>query len=174
MHAFAALDSPRSGAHAMPRLGWIALGGVVFAMADLAVAAIFWGLRSGVPAIRIPQSIASWVLGGDAAHVGGFATAFAGALLYAVVMSVIVGAFVRWHARSARVRASGFVGGALFGVAMYALLFHVFVPVFTAASATGALPLSWLLACAATFAGIGIGCVGIARVVSGTRTRVEH
>ena len=166
MHAFTALDSPRSAARAMPRVGWIALGGVVFALADLAVAAMFWGLRSGVPAIRVPQAIASWVLGREVAQAGGATTAFAGIALYCAVMAAIVAGFVRLHAGSARVRASGFVGGALYGVAMYVVLFEVFVPVFTAASNGGVSPVSWLLACAATFAGIGIGCVGIARVVS--------
>ncbi|BCT91516.1 hypothetical protein LYSHEL_05400 [Lysobacter helvus] len=166
MHAFTALDSPRSGLRALPRLGWIALGGVVFAAADLAVAALFWGLRNGIPAIRIPQAIASWVLGSNAAHAGGMATAIAGFALYCAVMGVIVDGFVRLHARSARVRASGFIGGALYGMAAYVLLFHVCVPLFTAVRETGATPLSWLLACAATFAGIGIGCVGIARVTA--------
>ena len=166
MHAFTALDSPRSGVRALPRLGWIALGGVVFALADLAVAAVFWGLRSGVPAIRIPQAIASWVLGSGPAHAGGIATAVAGFALYCAVMGVIVDGFVRLHARSAHVRASGLVGGALSGMAAYALLFHVIVPNFTAVHDNGVTPMSWLLACAATFAGIGIGCAGIARVAA--------
>ena len=167
MHAFAVLDSPRARMRALPRLAWIAVGGVVFAMADLVVAAVFWGVRSGVPPIRIPQAIASWVLGGDAAHAGGMATAIAGAALYGFVMGTIVAVFVRWHARSARVRAAGFAGGALYGIAMYGLVFHGLVPLLSAASATGVAPPSWEFACVVTFACIGTGIAGLARFLAG-------
>ena len=66
MHARPALthvELPSPAARAWPRWAWIAGGGTALALADLVFAAAYWFLHSGTSPMRIPQSIAAWVLG---------------------------------------------------------------------------------------------------------------
>jgi hypothetical protein len=147
----------------LPPLAWIVVGGSLLALADLAFAAVFWSLHSGTPPIRIPQSIAAWVMGAPAAHAGGTATALAGMALYACVVCAMVAGYVQLARRSAVVRAWGFAGGVIYGCAMYALLFHIVLPAWSAAPPAIGQPWTWVLACLAAYSGIGAGCVAIAR-----------
>jgi hypothetical protein len=161
MHAIPALCT--SSVRPLPAWAWTAAGGSLLALADLAFAAMFWSLRSGTPPIRIPQSIAAWVLGAPAAHAGGSATALAGMLLYACVVCAMAAGYARLWQRFAAVRAWGFAGGMVYGCAIYALLFHAVLPAWSAAPPAAGQPWAWVVACLAAYSGIGAGCVAIAR-----------
>ena len=160
MHAVPALSRPRS--QAWPAWAWIVFGGLSLGLGDLAFAALYWFLHNGLPPIRVPQAIAGWVLGSDVARAGGFATAFAGVALYCYLVGAMVAGYVRLHARSVRVRSAGLAGGVVYGLAMYALLFKVVLPLFAANASGAAMPWHWTLACLAAYAGIGAGCAAIA------------
>ena len=149
---------------AWPAWASMALGGSAFALADLAFASLYWFLYAGVPPVRIGQGIASWVVGSHAAHAGGVDAAIAGALLYCATVAAMVAGYMRLTTRWPQLHRHAWIAGSAYGMAMYGLLFEVIVPYFSAATArTSSAPLSWTIACLATFAGIGIGCAVIAR-----------
>lgn len=134
----------------MPLWCWLAACGVLLGGLDLAFAAGFWWLRSGVDPIRIPQSIAAWMLGRDAALSGGPATALLGLALYAHLTTAVVAAYYRLAERHVRLRERPVRMGALFGVTVYVVLFEVIVPLASAA-ASRSHPIEWTLACIAAY-----------------------
>jgi hypothetical protein len=165
MHARPAhphVDFPAT-ARAWPAWALIGLGGIALAMADLTFAAGYWFLHSGMAPMRIPQSIAGWIIGTHEARAGGMATAVAGTLLYCATIVALVAAYVgiarRWPRVHAHVGSIGFA----YGVACYALILRILVPSFSAATVPQELPLSWTIACVAAWGGIGFGCAWIAR-----------
>jgi uncharacterized membrane protein len=152
-----------SAARAWPTWAWVAAGGIGLGLADLAFAALYWFLHSGTPPIRIPQAIAGWVLGAHDARAGGIATALAGAALYCAIVAAMVAGYMRLASRWQALHANVAIAGGLYGLAMYALLFRVVLPLLAVPSPSKAMPPSWTLACLAAYAGIGIGCAWIAR-----------
>jgi len=154
----------RSGSRPLPAWAWVACGGVAIGLSDLAFAALYWFLHSGLAPIRVPQSIAGSVLGTAAARAGGIATALAGAALYCVVAAAMVAGYLRLSAWRPAVHARVAFSGAMYGLAMYVLLFRIALPLAVPdRSPASAMPLSWTAACLAAYAGIGIGCALLAR-----------
>lgn len=147
----------------LPLWSWLLLGGVTVGSLDLAFATGFWALRDGVAAVRIPQSIAAWVLGRDHAFAGGWTTALLGAALYFYLTTAMV---VGYHLLARRYPAllrRPLLAGGLYGAAMYALLFELAVPLWSATGA-GTSPLDWTLACLLAYVVlIGIPCALLAR-----------
>lgn len=162
MHALARIHS-ESAARPFPAWAWVACGGVALGLADLAFAALYWFLHSGVAPVRIPQSIAGWVLGPAVARAGGVATALAGAALYCTVVAAMVAGYLKLSAWRPAMHAQGAFFGAMYGLAMYVLLFRLVLPLAAPAQAPASMPPSWTLACLAAYAGIGIGCALLAR-----------
>ena len=60
---------PLANARSLP--AWTALGGLVAGALDIAYAITYWGLTRQVPAQRILHSVASGLVGRDAALAGG-------------------------------------------------------------------------------------------------------
>ncbi|MBF6025804.1 hypothetical protein [Lysobacter niastensis] len=135
----------------LPLWAWLLFGGVLVGTLDLAFAAGFWWLRSGVAPIRIPQSIASWVLGREAALSGGIATAMLGMALYYYLTTAMVTGYHRLAQRHPLLLQRPLTMGALYGIALYALLFKVAVPLWSAAAPRPE-PLEWTLACIVAYA----------------------
>src|SRR5688500_15076268 len=178
MHALARIHSepcmPQAGARPsaarppnarpLPAWAWVACGGVALGLADLAFAALYWFLHSGVAPIRIAQSISGWVLGPAAARAGGIPSALAGAALYCAVVAAMVAGYLKLSAWRPAVHARVAFSGAMYGLAMYVLLFRLVLPLAAPANApTSAMPPPWTIACLAAYAGIGIGCALLAR-----------
>lgn len=152
------------GARPLPGWAWVALGGVVLGLSDLAFAALYWFLHDDLAPIRVPQSIAGWVLGTVAARSGGIATALAGATLYCAVVAAMVAGYLKLSAWRPSVHARVVFSGGMYGLAMYVLLFRIVLPlVVPAYPPAPKMPLSWTAACLAAYAGIGIGCALLAR-----------
>ena len=106
--------------------GWIVLAGVVAATCDITYALVFSGWK-GVPAQRLLQSVASGLLGQDAFR-GGLSTAALGlALHYAIVMVATV---LFWAAgrRWPWLREEPVTTGLLYGLAIYAFMNFVVLP----------------------------------------------
>ena len=78
----------------------IVIAGLVAGALDISYAFIIWGLR-GVTPIRIGQSIASGLLGREAAVAGGTATGLFGLLLH-FTMATIIAAIFYFAARNIR------------------------------------------------------------------------
>ena len=162
MHALARIHSEPGTRH-LPAWAWVACGGVALGLADLAFAAVYWFLHSGVAPIRIPQSIAGWVLGPAVARAGGIATALAGTALYCAVVAAMVAGYLKLSAWRPAMHARVVFSGAMYGLAMYLLLFRLVLPLAAAHAPASAMPPSWTIACLAAYAGIGIGCALLAR-----------
>lgn len=109
----------------------LVIGTLTVGSLDLADASIFFGLR-GVEPVRIPQSIASGLLGRDA-YAGGAATAALGALLHFAIIAVIVMVYVAASRRAPSLVRRPWLYGSLYGLAEYAVMNQVVVPLSAAA-----------------------------------------
>lgn len=101
-------------------------------------AVIFFGLR-GVRPIRIFQAIASGVLA-KPAFAGGLGTALLGAALHLLIATVIVGTYVAISRRLRTLAERPFLWGPLYGLACYAVMNLVVVPLSLAANPPKPLP----------------------------------
>jgi len=103
-------------------------GGLTVATLDILDAFIFFGLRSGSTPQRILQSIASGLIGRQAATQGGLETAVLGAVLHYFIASMIVLVYYlasrRWRILSAK----PIVCGIFYGLVVYAVMNYVVVP----------------------------------------------
>ena len=105
----------------------IVIAGLVAGALDISYAFIIWGLR-GVTPIRIGQSIASGLLGREAAVGGGTATGLFGLLLH-FTMATIIAAIYYFAASNIRLlvdRAVPF--GILYGLVAYGVMNYVVMP----------------------------------------------
>ena len=145
---------------------WL-VGGFAAAVADLALAAAYWS-QHGSTTQRVLQSIAAWVVG-PAAYRGGWESAAFGVLLYIGTLCAVM-ALYRFLSRHYRVLVRRPVTcGALYGVLAYGLIFHLFVPHFSAA-VTRTLPWQWEAICVAVYIGmVGIPCALLARIRMATK-----
>lgn len=139
---------------------WL-LTGIAAATLDLAIASLYWMLY-GVSPLRVLQSIASWVLGAPA-FAGGNATALGGALLYTGLVCAQAALYLWISRRFPVLWRKPLLCGASYGAMMYAAVFELLVPHFTAAPA-GSAPWHWALVCLLAYIGvIGIPCGLMAR-----------
>jgi hypothetical protein len=124
MPAIAAAPSlPRRHGLAVP---WLLVGGYTAAVLDLSVAVAYWAPH-GVAPSRIPQSIAAWVLG-PAAFSGGTLTAVFGALLYGQLLWGVASLYHAIARRHPLLLKRPLACGALYGIAAYASIFQLLVP----------------------------------------------
>ena len=150
----------------------VSLVGVLGGCADLGFAAAYW-LPQGVAPIRIPQSIAAWVLGKEVAIAGGPATALMGIALYCYLTTLMVTLYVLMAPRHAVLLCRPLLAGALYGVAMYTLLFKAIVPLWTGIPSPPE-TLEWTLACVAAFVFfIGIPSALCARMEAETTNSIR-
>jgi len=117
---------PGSG-RATHRLAPVLLGGVVAGTLDITYACIFWGLKRGVPATRIFQSVAAGLLG-SASFRGGAATALLGLLLHFLIATAMSLAYFLVARRWALLWERPFLCGAGYGLLLYAVMNYVVVP----------------------------------------------
>ena len=114
---------------AAPRgsLGPVFAGGLVAGALDITYACLFWGVKAGLPARRIFQSVAAGLLG-EASFEGGWATALLGLGLH---FFIAISMALTYYLVARRVpllvrRAIPF--GAAYGLLLYAIMNHVVVP----------------------------------------------
>ena len=105
----------------------IVIAGLVAGALDISYAFIIWGLR-GVTPIRIGQSIASGLLGREAAVGGGTATGLFGLVLH-FTMATIIAAIYYGAARNIRSLVDRAVPcGIAYGLAAYGVMNYVVLP----------------------------------------------
>jgi hypothetical protein len=93
---------------------------------DIVYAIVFYGLR-GVAATRILQSVASGLLGAPA-YRGGVPTALLGLALHFAIMFVVAALFVAASVRLAPLRRHAVAAGAAYGLAVYAVMNYIVLP----------------------------------------------
>ena len=106
----------------------ILLAGVIAATCDMIFACTFNGIRSGVSPERVMQFIASGWVGYDAARAGGLATAALGFVSHYGILIVAAALYFVPLARSQWMRSNPVLGGALYGVCIYAFMHLVVLP----------------------------------------------
>jgi hypothetical protein len=153
-------DWPRNVVATRP-LPWLLLAAVAAAVLDLGFAVLFWAAE-GVAPIRIPQSIAGWLLG-RAAYQGGIATAVLGTLVYTALMWALALLYRGLSRAFPRLLRQPVRFGLAYGALMYGLVFHIAVPLFTAAGPSSQRP-DWIVACAVAYMVlVGLPCAWAAR-----------
>lgn len=116
----------------------ILYGALVVGALDLLDAVVFFGLR-GVAPVRIFQSIASGLLG-RAAFQGGVATALLGIALHFFIAAGVVVTFYVASLRLPALVRHPVVAGLLYGLAVYAVMNYVVLPLSAAGRGPFALP----------------------------------
>lgn len=139
---------------------WLLIGGYTTATLDLLAAVAYWAPQ-GVTPSRIPQSIASWLLGPEA-YTGGVFTAVLGALLYGQLLWGVVMLYHAIARRHALLLRRPRLCGALYGAAAYVAIFQVLAPL-----CFGARPVPdpvWTATCLLVYATlVGIPCAFFSR-----------
>jgi len=115
-----------SDQHLRPVLKAILAGGIVAAILDILDPIIFFGLR-GVPPIKIPQSIASGVLG-RAAYSGGLRTALLGLALHLFIALVWATFFVLASRLLPFLRRYAVLSGLIYGAFIYVVMYSLVLP----------------------------------------------
>lgn len=140
---------------------WLLLAAVAATVLDLGFAVVFWAVE-GVPATRVLQSVATWLLGRDA-YAGGIATAALGGVLYLALMWALAALYGGLSRTFPRLLRQPVRFGLIYGAVMYGLVFHILVPLFTAAGPASQRP-DWILACIAAYMVlVGLPCAWAAR-----------
>lgn len=154
----------------LPRLFWLVLLATGAAMLDLGLAVAWFGAQ-GVPAERVFQSVASWVLGRPA-YYGGDATVIFGGLFYTAVVCAVMAAYAPLARRWPVLEARPLLSGAVYGGLMYLLIFLLLVP-YASAARPAPHPWQWHALCVAAYALlVGIPAALLARVpAEGRRPR---
>lgn len=101
-------------------------GGAVAGAIDLTYAIVFYSLRGAKP-IRIPQTIASGLLG-PKAYDGGFPTAILGVILHFVIAFGAAAVFYLLSRKLVFLTQNPIVWGPLFGAAIYFFMHLVVLP----------------------------------------------
>jgi hypothetical protein len=127
---------------------WLLLAAIGAAVLDLGFAVLFWAAE-GVPAIRVLQSVATWLLG-QAAYAGGIATAALGTVLYVALMWMLAVLYRALSHSFPRLLRQPVRFGLAYGALMYGLVFHIGVPLFTAAGPASQ-RLDWIAACVVAY-----------------------
>ncbi|MEZ0469442.1 hypothetical protein [Luteimonas salinilitoris] len=149
-------------------LPWLLLAGLVAGGLELSVAFGFWALRDVGP-LRILQAIASWALGREAAFAGGAQTAALGAALYVYLVTAMAAAYYCLGRRYPGLHAHPLRYGALYGLALYVLMFRILVPLSAAPPPRQADP-AWTLTCIVAYAlCVGIPCALFAKRATDVR-----
>jgi uncharacterized membrane protein YagU involved in acid resistance len=115
-----------SGWLSVSRLRLIGAGSIAAGVIDLVYAVAFNG-RAGIPAIVIPQSVASGLLGVSAFH-GGMATAAVGLLLHFGILFVAATVYFSFSRKLKVLIVRPAISGALFGLAIYLVMHAVVLP----------------------------------------------
>ena len=140
---------------------FVLAGGLVAGALDILYACVFWGVRRGVPARRIFQSVAAGVLG-KATFDGGVSTAALGlALHFFIAISMAVAYYVvarRWPL----LWRQPWLCGAVYGLFLYGFMNYVVVPLSRAGG--GSKDVLWVtLSIVVHMVLVGIPCAVFAR-----------
>jgi hypothetical protein len=138
----------------------IVQGAMVAGTLDIAYAIGFWAITAGVAPMRILQSVAAGVLG-NASFKGGIRTASLGLALHFLIMFAMVGACFLLARRWPTLCRRPVLYGAIYGLALYAVMTHVVVPL--SAAAAGPKDALWIACSIAMHILVSVLCAWFAR-----------
>lgn len=162
MSATLSLATPRRAL----RMPWLLVGGYTVAALDMLAAMAYWA-PDGVSAIRVLQSVATWILG-PAAYTGGMVTALLGAFVYAQVMWGVVALYRAIARRYPVLLRRPVTCGVLYGALAYVAIFQVMAPLLS--GIRPAFDPLWVATCVVVFTTlVGIPCALFAREAAASR-----
>ena len=136
-------------------------GGLLAGALDILYACVFWGVRRGVPARRIFQSVAAGVLG-KATFDGGVPTAALGLALHFFIAISMAVAYYLVARRWPLLWRQPWLCGAVYGLFLYAFMNYVVVPLSRAGA--GSKDVLWVtLSVLVHMVLVGIPCAVFAR-----------
>ena len=139
----------------------IVLGGLVAGTLDIVYAIGFWAIKAGVAPMRILQSVAAGVLGETSFH-GGIGSAALGLVLHFAIMCAMVGVYLLLARYWAPLRERSLLAaGAIYGLALYAAMTWVVVPL--SAAGPGPKDPTWIACSIAMHLLVGVLCAWFAR-----------
>jgi len=109
-------------------LGTAAIGGGIGGLLDALYATLLWGVYFGMGPVKLWQSVAAGLLGGDAASAGGNGTALLGLALHFFIAFCMALAYVLASKRLPLLTTRPLLMGALYGVVLYVVMNFVVVP----------------------------------------------
>lgn len=122
----------------------IVIAALVVGTIDVLAAALYW--QASIP--KTFQSIAAWVIGRDAYHLGAYGTVLGAMLQYLLMTAIVAGYHVAAHRYPALLK-HPMIGGACYGALVYAVQFGVAVPLSRAPSI--GFHSTWILACLSVY-----------------------
>lgn len=148
----------------------ILYGTLLVALLDGLDAIVFFYVRSGATPDRIFQGIAAGLLGRTAAAQGGAATVLLGVALHVVVALGVVTVFVAASRRLRVLTSRPVVAGILYGLAVYAVMNYVVIPMSAIGPRTATTPPAVLAnGLLIHIFGVGLPSAFVARAAADTR-----
>jgi hypothetical protein len=117
---------------------YVAAGGFVAGLLDIAYACGFWLIRANVKPTRILQSVAAGLLGRETATAGGLGTAALGLGLHFFIATVVAIVYYVAARSAPALWQRPWVYGSLYGVAVYGVMQYIVVPLSRAGGGGGA------------------------------------
>ena len=142
----------------------IGFGALIVGILDILEVIVFYGVWRGIKPMRILQSVAAGLYGRDQAFMGGTKTALIGLAIHFCIAFVVVAVYHLAASRMPVLSESPMAMGALYGLAVYAVMNFAILPM-TAAGAPRLTP--WPVVANGLFA--HLFCVGIPAALTSRR-----
>lgn len=107
---------------------WTAIGGVIAGSLDIAYAITYWGVTQHVPAQRILHSVASGLIGREAALAGGATTASLGLFLHYFIALVMAAVYAFATTRIVWMRRHPWLASTGYGLWLFVAMNFIVVP----------------------------------------------
>jgi uncharacterized membrane protein YagU involved in acid resistance len=107
---------------------WTAIGGLIAGTLDIVYANTYWGLTQHVPAQRILHSVASGLIGREAALAGGAATASLGLFLHYFIALVMAAVYAVAARKLDWMRRHPWLASTVYGLWLFVAMNFIVVP----------------------------------------------
>lgn len=107
---------------------WTAIGGLIAGTLDIVYAITYWGLTKHVPAQRILHSVASGLIGREAALAGGAATASLGLFLHYFIALVMAAVYAVAARKLDWMRRHPWLASTVYGLWLFVAMNFIVVP----------------------------------------------
>ncbi|ALN64436.1 putative membrane protein [Lysobacter antibioticus] len=107
---------------------WTVIGGLIAATLDIAYAISYWGITAGVPAQRILHSVASGLIGREAALAGGASTAALGLALHYLIALIMAAVYAYAATKLTWMLRRPWLSATLYGLWLFVAMNFIVVP----------------------------------------------
>jgi hypothetical protein len=111
----------------------ILIGGIAAGALDIVYACTHFGMTLGVSPVRVCQTVASGILGKEAARAGGLETAALGLGLHFIMATMMAAFFVVLASRISLLTRYAWITGPVYGLGLYYVMNYIVLPMSNAA-----------------------------------------